>query len=797
MSVPRSGAELPESESIVRRSRLRVMIRGAVQGVGFRPFVFRLAASMGLTGWVRNVVTGVEVEVEGGEEPLRQFLVRVAREAPPLAMITGLEPFFCDPCGDGHFRILPGIVASPEAGEPTALVLPDIATCRQCLAEILDPANRRFNYPFTNCTNCGPRYTIIESLPYDRSTTTMKGFVMCAACRAEYEDPADRRFHAQPNGCRECGPRLSLRDPAGQWLGEGEEALAMACAALCEGRIVAVKGLGGFHLMVDAGNEAALRELRRRKQRPEKPLALLYASLAEVERDCLVSPTEERLLLSPEAPIVLLDRRVGSGGAIASSVAPGNPGLGVMLPSTPLHHLIMSRIGRPLVATSGNLSDEPICIDIVEALDRLAGIADLILDHDRPILRQADDSIVCVMAGREMVLRRARGLAPLPITVGFGGGLPVILATGAHLKNTIGLVKGEQVFLSQHIGDLETVEAVSAFARVIESFETLYQAKPALIAHDAHPDYHSTRYALASGIPCLAVQHHYAHVLSCLAENRLESPALGVAWDGTGYGDDGTIWGGEFLRIGRTGYERVAHWRTFPLPGGERAIREPRRTAFGLLYEILGPEIIARRELPPVSRFTPREAEILATMLARGLNSPLTSSVGRLFDAVASLTDLCHLAGFEGQAAMALEFALSRGGPNEGPGVAINEKGPNSSYPFRIIEKSDPRPEIIIDWEPMVREIIADVLSGVAIGLSSARFHNTLVESLVTVAGMSGETRICLTGGCFQNRYLTERAVSRLRAEGYSVYWHQRVPPNDGGIALGQAVAAARYLERS
>ena len=775
-------------------SRLRVMIRGAVQGVGFRPFVFRLATSMGLTGWVRNVVTGVELEVEGGEDALRHFLVRMAREAPPLAMITGLEPFFCDPCGDDHFRILPGFLAGDDAVEPTALVMPDIATCRQCLEEILDPANRRYNYPFTNCTNCGPRYTIIESLPYDRSTTTMKGFVMCGACRAEYEDPADRRFHAQPNGCRECGPRLSLRDPAGQWRAEGVEALAIACAALCEGRIVAVKGLGGFHLMVDAGNEGAVRELRRRKRRPEKPLALLYASVADVERDCLVSPAEERLLLSPEAPIVLLDRREGSGGvgAIVNAVAPGNPGLGVMLPSTPLHHLILNRVGRPLVATSGNLSDEPICIDIVEVLERLAGIADLILDHDRPILRQADDSIVRVMAGREMVLRRARGLAPLPITVGFGGGLPVILATGAHLKNTIGLVSGEQVFLSQHIGDLETVEAVSAFARVIESFEALYQAKPVLIAHDAHPDYHSTRYALASGIKCLAVQHHYAHVLSCLAENRLEPPVLGVAWDGTGLGDDGTIWGGEFLRIGRTGYERVAHWRTFRLPGGERAIREPRRAAFGLLYEILGPEISAHRELPPVSQFTPREVEILTTMLVRGLNCPLTSSVGRLFDAIASLTDLCHLAGFEGQAAMALEFTLTRGGPN----VELNEKGPNSSYPFRIIEKSDPRPEIIIDWEPMVREIIADVLSGVAIGLSSARFHNTLVESLVKVAGMSGETRVCLTGGCFQNRYLTERAVSRLRAEGYSVYWHQRVPPNDGGIALGQAVAAARYLER-
>lgn len=773
-----------EAGIVERGVRLRVVVRGAVQGVGFRPFVFRLAQSMGLTGWVRNVASGVELEVEGDEGSLRDFLARLPREVPERAIITGLDSFFCDRCGYDQFLIL----SSLDEGEATAAVVPDIATCQACLAEILDPANRRYNYPFTNCTNCGPRYTIIESLPYDRLATTMKAFTMCEACRNEYEDPADRRFHAQPNGCSECGPRLSLLDPRGERLASGEVALEMATEALSAGRIVAVKGLGGFHLMVDAGNARAVSELRERKHRQYKPLALLYGSLAQVRRDCLVSLSEERLLLSPEAPIVLLERRKRSGGdsLIASQVAEGSPGLGIMLPSTPLHHLIMNRIGRPVVATSGNLSDEPICIDIDEALERLSGIADLFLDHDRPILRHADDSVVRVMAGREMILRRARGYAPLPFGVDCGIELPALLATGAHLKSTIALAKGGQVFLSQHIGDLGTAEAVGTFERVIESFESLCQVSPALLAHDSHPDYPSTRYALGRGLPHLAVQHHYAHVLSCMAENRLDSPVLGVAWDGTGMGDDGTIWGGEFLRIDRMGYERVAHWRTFALPGGTSAIREPRRTAFGLLYELFGSDLIGNPELAPVREFSPCEAEILARMLAGRINSPRTSSIGRLFDAIASLVGICHLTRFEGQAAMALEFA-------------IGEASTNESYPFRIIDpgrESDPIRKLVIDWEPMVREIIADVLSGVAIGLSSARFHNTLVESLVAVAGMSGEKRICLTGGCFQNRYLTERAVSRLREDGYSVYWHQRVPPNDGGIALGQALAAARYLER-
>ena len=773
-----------------RISRLHLEIRGAVQGVGFRPFVYRLAGVMGLTGWVRNTFDGVRLEVEGREDLLCQFQVRLQDEMPSLAAITSLESCYLDPGGFEGFEIR----ESEETGGIPGLVQPDIATCSDCLAEIIDPANRRYRYPFTNCTNCGPRYSIIEDLPYDRHLTTMKGFEMCGDCQSEYDDPGDRRFHAQPNGCPECGPQLSLRDREGGRRAVRDEALEMAVEALRAGLIVAVKGIGGYHLMVDACHHLAVAELRRRKHRPERPLALLYPDVDEVRRDCLLSPLEESLLLSREAPIVLLERRAQNepGRPSAALIAPGVSTLGIMLPSAPLHHLLLRRLGGPVVATSGNRADEPICFDEDEAFSRLSDLADLFLTHNRPISRHVDDSIVRVIAGREMILRRSRGYAPLPIAI--GGRMDPILATGAQLKNCVAFATGDQVFLSQHIGDLETVDALRAFERVIDEFVRFHRKEPALIAHDSHPDYHSTRHPVTLDRPRLAVQHHYAHVLSCLAENRLAPPVLGVAWDGTGYGGDGTIWGGEFLRVDAAGYERVAHWRTFPLPGGESAIREPRRAAIGLLHEMMGGAIPEWPDLVPVHEFGRGEAEILGSMLARGINSPRTSSVGRLFDAVASLTGLRQVVSYEGQAAIELEQALKGVETADCYPVHVTVQGETDGAGAGRVSASGRR--MVLDWEPMVREIIRDLARGVRIPFLSAKFHNTLVESLVTIAGLVGEPRVCLTGGCFQNRYLTEQAVRRLREEGLEVYWHQRVPPNDGGIALGQVLAAARFRQQ-
>ncbi len=764
-------------------TRLRVIIRGAVQGVGFRPFVYRLATEMGLPGWVLNSTQGVFLEVEGSAAELETFLLRIEREKPPRSFIQSLEYSFLDPVGYATFEIR----HSDGSGDKTALVLPDIATCSDCVREIFDSTNRRYRYPFTNCTNCGPRFTIIEALPYDRPNTTMKRFVMCDECRTEYEDPRDRRFHAQPNACPRCGPHLELWDAGGKVLASHHDALLEAAEAIRRGWIVAVKGLGGFHLLVEARNEEAVVRLRQRKHREEKPFALMYPTLELIKEHCEVSELEERLLLSPESPIVLLRRKSAISHpslAVAPSVAPGNPYLGIMLPYTPLHHLLMAELGFPVVATSGNLSDEPICTDEQEALRRLAGIADLFLVHDRPIARHVDDSVVRVVMGRELVLRRARGYAPLPVTT--CGVLhqsvsedvaSSILAVGGHLKNTIAVSVGPQVFVSQHIGDLETAEAFEAFQRVIESFRRLYSLRLSAVACDAHPDYLSTHYAQRNGLPVLSVQHHYAHVLACMAENELKPPVLGVAWDGTGYGLDGTIWGGEFLQVIERSFRRVGHLRTFRLPGGEKAIKEPRRTAIGLLYEIFGEDVFALTELAPVKALSPEERTILRTMLRRKINAPVTSSVGRLFDAVAALVGVRQVVRFEGQAAMELEFALD--------GVQTEE-----AYPLRIDEPSPS--EIVVDYEPMIRSILGDLSAGRSLGVISAKFHNALVEAIVTVAHRIGEERIVLTGGCFQNTYLTERAVRRLQREGFRPYWHQRIPPNDGGIALGQVVAAAR-----
>jgi hydrogenase maturation protein HypF len=774
--------------AISTEARLRISIRGAVQGVGFRPFVYRLATKLELTGWVNNSSQGVTIEVEGQRDVLEKFLLSLQAEKPPQSSIQSLESSWLEPTGYGDFAIR----ASDSTGAKTALVLPDIATCADCLREIFDPSNRRYRYPFTNCTNCGPRFSIIERVPYDRQNTSMKSFTMCADCQAEYNDPTNRRFHAQPNACPVCGPSLELWNASGEVISKNHDTLIAAADAIRSGQIVALKGIGGFHLIADARNEKAVQLLRERKHREEKPLALMFPSLESVKGVCQVSPLEERLLVSPEAPIVLL-RRIGEQKCeIANSVASGNPNLGVMLPYSPLHHLLMTELKFPIVATSGNLSDEPICTDEHEALERLRGIADLLLVHNRPIIRHVDDSIVRVMLNRELVLRRARGYAPLPVPLPpLIVDSPPILAVGAHLKNSVALSVGDQVFVSQHIGDLETEQAHNAFRRTISDFQLLFETSPKIIAGDLHPDYLSTKFAhqLVSGNSnkpgstnaVITVQHHIAHVLSCMAENEIACPVLGVSWDGTGYGSDGTVWGGEFFHAAEDKIERIAHIAPFRLPGGEKAVKEPRRTALGLLYEIFGNDLFERKDLAPLAAFTGKEFDQLKAMLARGLNSPVTTSAGRLFDAVASLVGLRQRVSFEGQAAMELEFALD--------GVESDE-----SYPIGISGAAEAVP-LKLDWSPMIRAILKDIESGTRTAVISARFHNALAGAIVEIAKRVGEERVVLSGGCFQNRYLTERAVGRLQAEGFRPYWHQRVPPNDGGIALGQAVAARRSFE--
>jgi hydrogenase maturation protein HypF len=798
---------------------MKVAIRGAVQGVGFRPFVYRLATELHLNGWVNNSPQGVFIEVEGPRAALEIFLRRLDPEQPPRGFIQSLESSRLDPVGYTGFEIRP----SETAGEKAALVLPDAATCPDCLREILDPHNRRYRYPFTNCTHCGPRFSIIESLPYDRANTSMKQFTMCPACEAEYNDPSNRRFHAQPNACPVCGPQLALwqsnpdrlkgraakpSPPCHPALRNGHAALLAAAKAIRQGQIVAVKGLGGFHLIVAAHDEPAIRRLRERKHREAKPFAVMFPALAAVKAACLVSPLEETLLLSPEAPIVLLRKIAKRQSPIANAIAPGNPCLGVMLPYTPLHHLLLAELGFPIVCTSGNLSDEPICIDEDEAYERLREIADVFLVHNRPIVRHVDDSIVRVMLGREMMLRRARGYAPLPVQMrnpesGIRNELPgaaetdstlrtphseIVLAVGAHLKNAVALSIGNQAFISQHIGDLETEQAHSAFRKSVADLPRLYDAQPAIVATDLHPDYLATKFAqektATRGQKIFGVQHHIAHVLSCMAENELAPPVLGVAWDGTGYGLDGTIWGGEFFRVTENKIERVAHLRPFPLPGGDKAVKEPRRVALGLLYGLMGEEVFEHKELPTIAAFTTAELTALRSMLARGVNSPVTTSMGRLFDAVASLTGIRQTLDFEGQAAMDLEFALD--------GVETEEH-------YRLLSEhgSDGKNQspIVLDWAVLLAGILADVRHGVDVEIISARFHNALRHSAVGVANRIGEVRVALSGGCFQNRYLTETTVRRLQMKGFHPYWHQRVPPNDGGIALGQVMAARRNLE--
>jgi hydrogenase maturation protein HypF len=732
--------------------RLRITLRGAVQGVGFRPFVYRLATEMSLTGWVLNSSSGLVVEVEGPEDALRRFEERIERERPAVSVVTTRESAWIPAEGSTRFEIH----ASDGDTGKSVNVLPDLATCADCRKELFDPANRRFQYPFTNCTNCGPRYSILIDIPYDRPNTTMRDFVLCPACKEEYENPANRRFHAQPNACPVCGPKL-------------DGTIVDVAAALRRGEIVALKGVGGFQLLVDARQQTAVARLRQRKHREEKPFALMMPSLGMAREYCEIAVAEVDLLESPAAPIVLLRPKPGTD--IAWNVAHCSPYLGVMLPYSPLHHLLMRECPFPLIATSGNRSDEPIAIANDEAADRLKNIADHFLMHDRPIVRACDDSVVRLTRGKAGMLRRARGYAPLGIRVAHA--VPPVLAVGGHLKNTVAIGVGQDVFLSQHIGDLETLEARQAFEKAIADLCRLYSFKPEAVVCDLHPDYASTHWAEQSGLPVIRVQHHQAHVAACAAENNVDGPYLGVSWDGTGFGLDGAIWGGEFFRVENqraeeNQFERVAHLRPFGLPGGDAAVREGWRSAASLLFEVFGKE----SDLPDVlerSTGKPRlDAARVRSMLERGINVVPTTSVGRLFDAVACISGIARENRFEGQAAMLLE--------NEIGALRTEEAYPLAGG----------------DWGPLIEAVVADQRAAVPVSLMAARFHNALISWIVEVAEHARLKQIVLSGGVFQNRYLTERAAAALEARGFTVHTHCRVPPNDGGIALGQVVMSGR-----
>ncbi len=762
------------------RRRARVRVTGTVQGVGFRPYVYRLAGELGLTGYVLNDSHGVLLEVEGQGTTVGEFLGRLGAGAPPLAVLERVVVDDLAPAGGDRFEIR----ASPRGEVADAPVTPDSATCSDCMRELLDPADRRYRYPFTNCTNCGPRFTIVRAIPYDRPYTTMAGFPMCARCRREYEDPTDRRFHAQPNACPECGPAVALHDRGGKPLDAGgaRDLVERAAWALRDGAIVAVKGIGGFHLACRADDEVVVGTLRARKHREDKPFALMAQSVDEARSLVVLEGPELELLRSPQCPIVLAPRLPGAG--VADSVAPGAGELGVMLPYSPLHHLLLADAGTTLVMTSGNVSDEPIAYEDDDALQRLSGLADLFLVHDRPIETRTDDSVVrpVLLAGRERsaFLRRSRGYVPAGMRLA-GGTERQLLACGAELKNTFCLAKGERAWVSHHIGDLQNYETLRSFTDGIEHFKRLFAVGPDAVIHDLHPEYLSTKYALEQDdLEPIGVQHHHAHLAACLAEHGLDGPAIGVIFDGTGYGTDGTVWGGELLCGGLSDFRRVGALRPVRLPGGERAIRQPWRMACAWLHDAggLGPE-------PPESLTGHVSAAAwrqVSALIERGTASPLTSSMGRLFDAVAALCGIRDAVNYEGQAAIELERACD---PGEG-----------GRYSVAVVPGDDAA--LVIDPRETIRELAADLSDGTPVGVVASRFHATIaagaVEASVRAAGEHGTELVVLSGGVFQNRRLLSLVGNGLAAAGLSVLIPEKLPVNDGGISYGQAAVAARLL---
>jgi hydrogenase maturation protein HypF len=774
--------------------RKHIQVRGIVQGVGFRPFVYNHAQSLGLTGYVFNSSSGVTIEIEGDGAAVDAFLQTLKDDPPQLAEITEIAVSEMEVEGGTGFSILG---SREEAGE-FVLVSPDAGTCDACWSDFGDPANRRYGYPFTNCTHCGPRYTILRDIPYDRAKTTMSAFTMCSDCKKEYEDPRDRRFHAQPNACAVCGPSLLLvksvatasMAAAVQYLGncwfQDKDSLAIVREArglLAEGKILAVKGLGGFLLACDATSEAAVAELRRRKRRPHKPFALMVRDLAAARRLCEVSAKDEASLLSPRRPIVILPRRPDA--TLASGIAPGDKTLGVMLPYTPLHYLLFSDSPQiesewsALVMTSGNLSEEPIVISNHEAMLQLGGVADWFLLHNRDIATRVDDSVVRSFEGRERVLRRSRGFAPQTIDLGIE--LEEVLAFGGELKNTFCLTKGKYAILSQHIGDLENYETMQFFEETLSNLKRIFRVVPRAAVYDLHPGYMSTRMALASGIEHkIGVQHHHAHIASCMAENHLRGRVLGVAMDGTGFGTDGAVWGGEFLLADFAGFTRRAHLRSVLLPGGDAAVRQPWRMALSYLRDVFGQQIPA--ELQCFQGIDEKQVALVDTMLKRRIQTVETSSCGRLFDAVAALLSVASEVTFEGQAAIALE--------------AMADGGVERRYDFEMEEGET----MILDFRPVIAAMVKDLSRGRRAGEISASFHNTLSAAIGEMCGKigaaDGMNRVCLSGGSFQNLYLLGRTVVELRRRGFGVFLHAQVPANDGGISLGQAMIANQRMRK-
>lgn len=752
--------------------RASLEVEGIVQGVGFRPFIYRLAGRYGLAGWVRNTGRGVQVEVEGAEADLEAFCRAVREEAPPLSVITALDVQPLSPMGESGFLILESAKLT-TGGE----VSPDCEVCDDCLAEMCDPGDRRYGYPFINCTNCGPRYSIITGIPYDRPATTMAAFAMCDDCLAEYHDPLNRRFHAQPNACPVCGPRLRLLDAAGaQFPGDP---LPETLRALARGLTVAVKGVGGYHLAVDACSEEAVGRLRLRKQRDEKPFALLAADLEAVRQIAHCSDQEGRLLSGVERPIVLLRKR--QGNPISRLVAPDNGWFGVMLPGNPLQHLLIKGTGSPLVMTSGNLSDEPIAYRDADALGRLSGIADLFLTHDREIHTRTDDSVLRLSLGEPLFLRRSRGYVPRGVNL--PSAQPSVLAVGAELKGTVCLTRGARGFMSQHIGDLKNAATLASLEETVGLLGRLLEVAPEAVAHDLHPDYLSTHFAERLALPLVAVQHHHAHMASCMAENALDGELIGVILDGTGYGEDGAIWGGEFLLGGYRGFQRRGHFSYLRMPGGDAAVREPYRMALSALYGCFGGELFGQ-PVPFLAGVSAQERPLFLKMLERGINSPLTSSCGRLFDAVSALLGVRTRISYEGQAAIELEALAERGVPS-------------APYPYRVQSAETHR----IDFAPMIAAICRDLGDGRDTADMAHAFHQTIAAGILDVCARirqeSGATRVVLSGGVFQNRLLTEEAARLLSASGFQPFCHRLVPPNDGGLALGQAVIAGLKLQAS
>ena len=741
-----------------------IEVRGVVQGVGFRPFVWRLAERFGIRGWVRNGGGVVEISAEGSRADLDGFCAAIATEAPPLARVEDVRWAEATVSGVVGFEVDESL--DVDGGD--RLIPPDSATCPDCLRELFDPADRRYRYPFVNCTNCGPRFTIIEGLPYDRERTSMRAFPMCADCEREYLDPADRRFHAEPVACPACGPTLAFVDAAGRR--RRADPVEQAVRLIAAGEVVALKGLGGFHLACDATNERAVRALRERKHRPAKPFAVMVADLERARERFKLSGDEENVLASSRAPIVLVRDR----GTLAPSIAPGHVRQGAMLPSTPLHHLLLEATQRPLVMTSGNRGDEPICIANEEALERLEGIADGFLLHDREIVARYDDSVTRVWRGDPLVLRRARSSAPSPIRLATP--VPPTLGTGAKLHGAFCLAAGTTAFLSQHVGDLDTDRAMAAYADALERYRRVFGITPEAAAHDLHPDFLTTRFAIETGLPLVAVQHHHAHVAAVIAEHRLEGRVIGVAFDGFGLGDDGTAWGGEFLVGDAGGMDRAAHLRPVALPGGDEAVRHPWRMALSHAADA----DVLERALPFLEGHGP-ETEVVLGQMRSGLGSGPTSSMGRLFDAVAALTGVCDLATYEGQPAILLEQAAEHGATRE--------------YPFEVT----PEPGgIQLDARPIVAAIVADLSRGRPAGEIAGRFHRTVAAATLEVCralrGMTGLDRVCLSGGVFQNELLTSDTVARLETVGFHVYLPREAPVGDGGIALGQVAVAARRM---